>query len=132
MLVGPTGQTATVMSDVGGTTDVTTGVTLTLDDQAPAFIPDAGPLVGGAFRPSNSGSTPDPFPEPAPAPSGNVFLSAFNGTDPNGTWHLYVADDLGADWGEIAGGWSLRSRRVSRLRRRRRARRARAPIRARS
>jgi subtilisin-like proprotein convertase family protein len=105
MLVGPTGQTATFMSDVGGTTDVTTGVNLTFDDQAPAFVPDGGPLVGGAFRPSNAGSV-DPFPAPAPA-SGNVFLSAFNGTNPNGTWHLYVADDLGADWGEITGGWSL-------------------------
>jgi subtilisin-like proprotein convertase family protein len=105
MLVGPTGQTATFMSDVGGTADVTTGVTLTFDDQAPAFIPDAGPLAGGTFRPSNSGPT-DPFPAPAP-PSGNVFLSAFNGSNPNGTWHLYVADDLAADWGEITDGWSL-------------------------
>jgi subtilisin-like proprotein convertase family protein len=106
MLVGPTGQTAIVMSDVGGSADVS-GVTVTLDDQAPAFIPDAGPLVGGAFRPSNSGATPDPFPDGAPAPSGNVFLTAFNGTNPNGTWSLYAVDDLGADWGEISGGWSL-------------------------
>ena len=47
------------------------------------------------------------MPAPAPTPSGNVYLSAFNGTNPNGTWNLYVADDLSGSLGEITGGWSL-------------------------
>ena len=105
LLVGPTGTSAIVMSDVGGTTDVS-NVALTLDDQAPASIPDAGPLASGTFRPTNVGAG-DTLPAPAPTPSGNVYLSAFNGTNPNGTWSLYVADDLSGSWGEITGGWSL-------------------------
>jgi hypothetical protein len=31
----------------------------------------------------------------------------FNGTNPNGTWELYVIDDTGADGGQISNGWSL-------------------------
>ena len=27
--------------------------------------------------------------------------------NPNGTWSLYVVDDLGADVGTITGGWAL-------------------------
>jgi hypothetical protein len=31
----------------------------------------------------------------------------FDGTDPNGTWSLFVFDDGAGDAGRIAGGWSL-------------------------
>ena len=31
----------------------------------------------------------------------------FNGTAPNGTWSLYVADDAAGDAGTLAGGWEL-------------------------
>ena len=34
------------------------------------------------------------------------MLSVFNGTDPNGTWSLYVVDDAGRDTGQISE-WSL-------------------------
>jgi hypothetical protein len=34
-------------------------------------------------------------------------LSVFNGTNPNGTWKLYVIDDSAGDNGEITGGWTL-------------------------
>ena len=35
------------------------------------------------------------------------MLAAFNGLNPNGTWSLYVVDDVGGDVGTIAGGWDL-------------------------
>lgn len=110
LLVGPAGQTAVVMSDVGALFDAT-ALTLTLDDEADARLPDEGtPLVSGTFRPTNAGTDPDTFPG-APTAGSEARLSVFDGTDPNGPWRLFVVDRTGAgpdDPGAIAGGWSLR------------------------
>ena len=105
LLVGPGGQNAIIMSDVGGLTPAS-GVNLTLDDAAASNLPDSGPLVSGTFKPTNAGGA-DAFPAPAPPPSGGSALSVFNGTDPNGTWSLYIRDDAGGEAGSIAGGWCL-------------------------
>ena len=107
LLVGPAGQRAIVFSDVGGGPDVTAAVyDITLDDAAPAPLLDTGPLVSGTFQPTNSGAG-DPFPAPAPAGASGSALSVFNGTNPNGTWSLFVVDDTAQDEGNISGGWSL-------------------------
>ncbi|HVG28855.1 MAG TPA: VCBS repeat-containing protein [Pyrinomonadaceae bacterium] len=109
LLVGPAGQSALLMSDVGGFTPVG-DVTLTLDDDAATLLPDNGALGSGAFRPTDSDSDlgVDSFPPPAPGGSpANSSLSVFNDTDPNGAWSLYVVDDFSADGGAFAGGWSL-------------------------
>jgi subtilisin-like proprotein convertase family protein len=100
LLVGPDGQNAIIMSDVGATTDLS-GLTLTLDDTAADPLPDAGPVVSGTFQPTNI-SGGDAFPAPAPAPLGTSALSVFNGTNPNGAWTLYVVDDLGGDSGTMS------------------------------
>src|SRR6185503_401523 len=105
-LVGPGGQNAIIMSDVGGATAVS-GLTLTLDDAAASSLPNAGPLVSGTFKPTDVNDGVEIFPAPAPAPSGGSALSVFNGTNPNGVWMLYVKDDTGGDGGSIAGGWCL-------------------------
>jgi subtilisin-like proprotein convertase family protein len=105
LLVGPQGQNLIIMSDVGGGDNVT-AVDLILDDAAAGQIPDAGPLVSGTFKPTNIG-TGDTFPAPAPAPSTATTLATFNGTNPNGTWNLFVYDDAGGDLGSLAGGWCL-------------------------
>jgi subtilisin-like proprotein convertase family protein len=106
LLVGPQGQNAIIWSDAGGGGDVT-NITVTLDDGAETALPDAGPLVSGTFQPANYTPNPDMWPAPAPAPSGGSALSIFNGTDPNGTWSLYLVDDATGDLGQISGGWSL-------------------------
>src|SRR5439155_12445498 len=38
----------------------------------------------------------------------NTNLAAFNGSNPNGTWSLYVLDDTGGNAaGVISNGWSM-------------------------
>lgn len=111
LLVGPNGARFVVMSDVGGQTAIG-NVTLTLDDAAASLLPDATPLTAGTFRPTavNSGSGAV-FPSPAPgapysfaAPFGAAtFATSFGGSNPNGTWSLYVVDDAtGGGAGSIA------------------------------
>jgi subtilisin-like proprotein convertase family protein len=111
ILVGPQGQTALLMSNVGGQeADPVTGLTITLDDQAEADLPLLDPLYSGTFRPTAS-STPLLFDFPSPAPAGNSnalpMLSVFDGTDPDGVWSLYVVDDVFENDGYISGGWSM-------------------------
>jgi subtilisin-like proprotein convertase family protein len=107
LLVGPGGQKVLLMSDAGGSGDVS-GVNLTFDDNAATAIPDSTTLTSGTFRPANYG-TGDVLPAPAPAgpyPDPQQ-LSVFSGSNPNGTWSLFVTDDAGGDTGSFAGGWEL-------------------------
>jgi subtilisin-like proprotein convertase family protein len=117
LLVGPGGQKFILVSDVIGGTDAV-GINWTFDDTAAAFIGSTGTPASGTFQPTNYTTCQDPFAAPAPAgpylspggigaPCGTDTLAAFNGVDPNGTWSLYVVDDLGADVGTITGGWAV-------------------------
>ncbi|MGB7926264.1 MAG: proprotein convertase P-domain-containing protein [Pyrinomonadaceae bacterium] len=113
VLVGPGGQRAILMSDVGGGADVS-GINLTFDQNG-AALPDATLIPSGTFRPTNFNSDPalepggvDNFPSPGPGQS--VYgsdLNLFNGSAPNGAWRLYVVDDIAVDSGTIATGWAL-------------------------
>jgi subtilisin-like proprotein convertase family protein len=102
LLVGPTGATTVLLSDIGADTDVN-DVTLTFDDFAPAA---PSPLLAGTYRPTNSGFG-DVFPAPAPAGPHGISLGVFRGTSPVGNWHLFIADDLNPNAGEVAHGWSI-------------------------
>jgi subtilisin-like proprotein convertase family protein len=107
LLVGPQGQNAVLMSDVGGQ-NAASGLNLTFADAAAGPIPAAGPLTSGRFNVSDDDAGgADPFPGPAPPPSSATSLAAFDGTNPNGVWSLYVVDDASGDVGSISGGWSL-------------------------
>ncbi|MDQ4132709.1 MAG: hypothetical protein M3179_05755, partial [Actinomycetota bacterium] len=144
MLVAPNGTNALLMSDVGGDGELdaaATNVTLTLDDAAPTPLPADAALTSGTYRPLDDDNrdfdpdliNTDRFDPPAPSPtdpvgvfrpsngvwffrtdSNNVALSSFNGVNPNGTWSLYVMDDVagGPDDGEnqlptFSCGWSI-------------------------
>jgi subtilisin-like proprotein convertase family protein len=113
VLVSPAGRRAMLMSDVdqaecGGPVR---SATLTFDDAAQAPIPDAGPLASGTYTPTDVQPTThadgDAFLEPAPRGPHPAALSAFNGSEPNGTWRLFLIDEFDADVGVIAGGWDL-------------------------
>ena len=126
LLVGPLGQKFVLVSDAGGNTSVISNVTVTFDDSSSTLFGDSGSALGwGApgttttARPVNRTDTSDTFPVPAPAgpyqfPEGDgggtaTLASVFNGTNPNGTWSLYLIDDgsSGGQNGTIAGGWTL-------------------------
>ncbi|MBS0660733.1 MAG: S8 family serine peptidase [Verrucomicrobia bacterium] len=105
LLVGPQGQSVVLMSDCGGSTDIT-GVDLTFDDAATASVPDSTVLTTGSYKPTNI-TAGDVFASPAPTTTPGTTMSVFNGTNPNGTWSLYVVDDAGQDVGAFDGGWDL-------------------------
>jgi hypothetical protein len=109
-------QSAIVMSDVGCFSVVDLGLGLTLDDEAANAVPDdcGSPLTSGSYQPIDyeyENGNPDEdatFPSPANTlPTDGSALSVFDGTDPNGTWNLFVVDDDLGNVGQFAGGWSL-------------------------
>ncbi|HDR5354048.1 TPA: hypothetical protein QCS32_005847 [Bacillus thuringiensis] len=113
LLVGPQGQTLILMSDVGSGEGIA-NITLILDDDAVNALPEDNPVVSGTFKPANYADDPGddnwPFPAPVPPygdPALGQGLNVFNGTDPNGTWSLYVVDDAEDDISSITGGWEL-------------------------
>ncbi len=120
LLVGPQGGSEILLSNVGPSTGTTsaTNTTLTFDDSTSFTLPE------NSTFPSNSTVVTKPvdytgndtFPSPAPAgpygtpaPRGTSTLGEeFNGSNPNGTWSLYVVTDGAGDGaGQISGGWSL-------------------------
>lgn len=106
-LVGPRGQQATVMSDVGNFQDPNNAI-VTLDDEAQAPLSSFAGILTGRFKPTNeNGGDSDAFPLPAPGATATSRLSVFDSTNPNGTWKLFVFDDTGGEAGQMTGGWSL-------------------------
>jgi uncharacterized delta-60 repeat protein/uncharacterized repeat protein (TIGR01451 family) len=104
LLVSPAGANVVFFSDAGGVP--LNNVSFTFSDTAANTIPATGPISSGTYQPYNAG--PDFFPAPAPAAPYGTNLAVFNGSNPNGLWSLYVADDSAGDLGTINGGWYLR------------------------
>ncbi len=104
LLVGPGGEVVLLMSDAGGGDNVSI-VNLTFMDGA-AALPDNTQILSGTYQPTNYDAL-DGLAPPAPDGLYASVLSAFAGTDGNGTWSLYVIDDAGQDTGSISGGWSV-------------------------
>ena len=104
------GQNVVLVSDAA--TAGVSNVTVNFDDAAAGPLPQAG-----SWAPANATVSADPtnyaelagdvFPAPAPAVSAATTLAAVNGSNPNGTWSLFVIDDGAPDAGTVAGGWCL-------------------------
>jgi hypothetical protein len=116
-LQGPTGTSVMLMSDAGG--DFTVDQDMSFDDLGVA-LPDTADItaLAGPYKPTgyanNNTSCPDISVGQTPAdqfPSGpssfGANLGAFNNTNGNGTWSLYVVDDCAGGAGAIGSGWSL-------------------------
>ena len=105
LLLGPSGRKVILMADTGGGHSIS-NLTLTFDDSSPNSLPHTTQIVSGTYKPTSFDPTGGSFPS-TPAGPPATTLAAFNGTNPNGTWSLYVFDDAPGDSGNIAGGWSL-------------------------
>lgn len=114
VLVGPTGAALNIQDGPGDSTGAA-NLTYTISDTGTAQLPSAGTWAsGGIYKPTNYYS--DVFPAPAPATYNNpgplnggtaTFTSTFGGSNPNGSWKLYVVDVITGDVGSFSGGWSL-------------------------
>jgi hypothetical protein len=84
------------------------GLAFLAADEAAAPLPETS-LQSGTFRPTyDPADSVIAFNAPAPSADGNAALSVFDGSNPNGTWRLFVQDDFGpGDSGSIAGDWAL-------------------------
>lgn len=106
LLVSPSGAKSTVFSHPGPGSGCPPSVNqdLTFDQAAASDLPY--PPVTGTWKPTE-GDPPLPFDPPAPAGPYPLSLDEFNGTNPNGTWNLFVGDFGGGDDGSLSRGWSL-------------------------
>jgi subtilisin-like proprotein convertase family protein len=121
LLVGPGGQTFVLVAAAGPSSGgAITNVTLTLDDAAATTLAQNAPWGSAnasvSSKPVNyegvneiwgAPAPAGPYGNPGPAGGGTATLgSTFDGSDPNGTWSLYVITTAAGDGtGAIAGGW---------------------------
>jgi subtilisin-like proprotein convertase family protein len=103
----PSGAAVMLMSDSCGG-NLMLGVNLRFDDEAGGFLSDTGSCFSASYKPTNFTDTPNTLPPPAPNTYSNV-MSAFDGTNPNGAWELFVFDDTlsSTNAGAIASGWRI-------------------------
>ena len=116
LLVSPQSKSVVLMSQVGGANPISVD-RLTFDDSASTHLYTAGfpwNITNGAYLPTDGvfsnyfmpPAPPGPYP-PDLRDNYDVALSALNGTNPNGTWSLYVQDEYPQDSGAITNGWTL-------------------------
>jgi subtilisin-like proprotein convertase family protein len=92
LLVGPQGQKVKLMA--GACASPLLDASFTFDDQAAAGMPQdpaRACFSGGSYKPTDY-RPGDQLPAPAPPGPYATELSAFDGTQPNGEWRLYVND----------------------------------------
>ncbi len=109
LLGGPFSHTTVLMNDVGGTANIA-NLTLPVNDEGVGPFPDNAQIVNQPYEPTDAFMQPglEPFISPAPAPPYSLTLAGFDGIEPNGTWTMWVDDDVfNANTGSIAGGWTL-------------------------
>lgn len=110
LLVGPTGTNSLLMGHVGGCPGEPdpAPVNITFDQASTNTLNDTDVVTTGTYRPSQLATEVEPLRPPAPS---SAFypadLNLFNGKPANGTWSLYIDDQVGGDDGQVFGGWTL-------------------------
>jgi subtilisin-like proprotein convertase family protein len=108
LLVGPRGQKVVLMSDACGTFEVALFGWSWRDD-APAPMPDGdgtNACATSSYRPTDH-QPGDSWPSPAPPGPYAGALSAFDLTDPNGEWQMYINDDSRGEVGFFTNRFEL-------------------------
>jgi hypothetical protein len=107
LLVGPGGQTTVLWRAICQNALNFNGAAYNFDD-AGSSLPAMNCPGSGIYKPTDLDQSPTPFTPPAPQgqPYGST-LSVFNGTNPNGTWNLFVESTQAGGSGAINGGWTL-------------------------
>ena len=113
-LTGPTftaggnTQAAMLLSDLGNDALVNaTNVNLTFSDAAAGFVPATSPMVSGTYKCTNNGAVVDAMPAPGPTTiAANPLLTQLNSATMNGTWNLWINDQVPGDQGNV-GSWSI-------------------------
>lgn len=105
LLHQPTGKTCYLLANAGGNI-AANNIDVTFDDAAGGQIPNAGPMVAGAFQCSAFLPAAN-LPSPSPIQPYGANLAVFNGINGNGSWALFVGDDTSLNSGNIALGWDL-------------------------
>lgn len=102
MLVGPTGRKAMMLSDVCGGHSLNLS-SLSISTRHSDVLPPGPSAACSDFHAYVRPVDYEPGEKmPAPAPPGPYGgASVFNGTNPNGTWSLYLADDTTTYTGSI-------------------------------
>lgn len=109
VLVSPSGDSVELVAGNCGYTDIEDDI-WTVDQQAPAPMPEGADCPDVAYRPNPSASFRTDPPAPAPPGPHGTSLDDFNRENANGTWSLYVYDLRGdgvGDVGDIELGWTL-------------------------
>ena len=106
-VVGPTGVAVVLMGNIGGFDDVQ-NVSVRFADGATPIPNQNGVFGGGTWAPSGNVAVPQPPPAPPDPATYQPNLAAFNGTNPVGTWSLFVSDHHRTEPpGVMAQGWRL-------------------------
>lgn len=114
LLIAPDGTTnCLLMNNCGGVPldgGSISNVNLVLDQAAASPLPDGVLIASGTYRPAQYGASGGPGLLPLPVPSSIVTygtsLNDFNGIDPNGSWSLWIFDDLSIFDGSL-NSWDL-------------------------
>jgi subtilisin-like proprotein convertase family protein len=107
LLVSPTGQKILLMANTNGSRNANNN-TLTFIPDGTATLPDNDTNVVSGVYACSVYAASAALPTPAPAGPYGTSLAPLTGTNPNGTWNLYVWDDVpDFDDGTFAGGWSI-------------------------
>lgn len=108
VLVGPNGRAVMLMSDACGGTDLDNVNLRVASGSFPAMPDDSACATDTTYSPTDW-QPGESLSAPAPPAPYRTSLATFAGTNPNGTWSLYINDDFDGDSGYLPE-WALQLR----------------------